>query len=89
MLRARSSSEASRRSACLCQDNRGAVDIGIFGPVLLLGRSCSVDVTEVADECPVLIGYVSVEPTTLSANPKVNHSIGNPEHGGEFMIDMF
>ena len=69
----------------------GLSTFGIFGPVRLTiqGRSCSVDVTEVADECPVLIGYVPLELLDFVVNPKGQSLIGNPEHGGEFMIDMF
>jgi hypothetical protein len=35
----------------------------IYGPVRLTiqVRSCSIDVAEIADECPVLIGYVPLE----------------------------
>lgn len=63
----------------------------IYGPVRLTieGRFCSIDVAEIADECPVLIGYVPLELLDFVVNPKDQSLIGNPAHGGEFMIDMF
>jgi predicted aspartyl protease len=69
----------------------GLSTFGIFGPVRLTiqGRACSVDVSEVAEECPVLIGYVPLELLDFVVNPSAQSLIGNPEHGGEFMFDMF
>jgi predicted aspartyl protease len=69
----------------------GLSTFGIFGPVRLTiqGRACSVDVSEVAEDCPVLIGYVPLELLDFVVNPKGQSLIGNPEHGGEFMFDMF
>jgi predicted aspartyl protease len=63
----------------------------LYGPVRLTvqGRTCSVDVAEIADECPVLIGYVPLELLDFVVDPKNQRLIGNPAHGGEFMIDMF
>jgi hypothetical protein len=52
------------------------------------GRACSVDVSEVAEDCPVLIGYVPLELLDFVVNPKAQSLIGNPEHGGEFMFDI-
>lgn len=69
----------------------GVSTFAIYGPVRLTiqGRACSVDVSEVAEECPVLIGYVALELLDFVVNPKGQCLIGNPEHGGEFMLDMF
>ena len=69
----------------------GLSTFGIFGPVRLTiqGRACSVDVSEVAEDCPVLIGYIPLELLDFVVNPKGQSLIGNPEHGGEFMFDMF
>jgi predicted aspartyl protease len=63
----------------------------IYGPVRLTiqGRTCSVDVAEIADECPVLIGYLPLKNLDFVVDPKNQRLIGNPAHGGEFMIDMF
>ena len=69
----------------------GSREFGIYGPVRLTvqGRSCSIDVAEVAGDCPVLIGYVPLELLDFVVDPRNQRLIGNPDHGGEFMIDMF
>ncbi len=69
----------------------GPSTFGIFGPVRLTiqGRTCFVDVSEVPEDCPVLVGYVPLELLDFVVNPKGQNLIGNPEHGGEFMFDMF
>ena len=46
-------------------------------------------VAEVADDCPVLIGYIPLELLDFVVDPKNQRLIGNPDHGGEFMIDMY
>ncbi len=68
----------------------GLSSFSLFGPVRLTiqGRSCSVDVSEVAEDCPVLIGYVPLELLDFVVNPKGQSLIGNPEHGGEFIFDL-
>ncbi len=69
----------------------GLATFRIYGPVRLTiaGRQCSVDVSEVADTCPVIIGYVPLELLDFVIDPKGQRLIGNPEHGGEFMFDMY
>lgn len=64
---------------------------GIFELVKLTiqGRDCEVRVSEVADDCPVLIGYFPLELLDFVVDPKGQRLIGNPDHGGEFMFDMF
>ena len=69
----------------------GPMSFGIFEPVKLTiqGRDCEVRVAEVADNCPVLIGYIPLELLDFVVNPKNQKLIGNPDHGGEYMIDMY
>ncbi|MGO9917948.1 MAG: hypothetical protein ACLQIB_25045 [Isosphaeraceae bacterium] len=64
---------------------------GIFEPVKLTihDRDCEVRVAEVADNCPVLIGYIPLELLDFVVDSKRQQLIGNPDHGGEFMIDMY
>jgi predicted aspartyl protease len=78
---------ASRRA----RTTAGFRTFGVYGPVRLTiqGRSCSVDVWEIADECPVLVGYVPLELLDFVVNPKSQCLTGNPEHGGEMVFDMF
>jgi predicted aspartyl protease len=69
----------------------GNFSFGIYEPVRLtvLGRDCVIEVAEVADDCPVLIGQVPLELLDLVVDPGRRQLIGNPEHGGEHMIEMY
>ena len=40
-------------------------------------------------DCPVLIGQVPLELLDFVVDPKGRRLIGNPEHGGEQMIEMY
>lgn len=69
----------------------GLARFGIYEQVKLTiqGRDCEVRVSEVADTCPVLIGYIPLELLDFVVSPKEQKLIGNPDHGGEYMIDMY
>jgi predicted aspartyl protease len=69
----------------------GVAEFGVYGTVQLtvLGRDCRVDVAEIPDDCPVLIGQVPLELLDFVVDPCSQRLIGNPEHGGEHMIDLF
>jgi predicted aspartyl protease len=69
----------------------GIVSFGIYEPVQLTvqGRECIVEVAEIPDECPVLIGQIPLELLDFVVDPQGGRLIGNPDHGGEQMIDMF
>jgi clan AA aspartic protease len=69
----------------------GIVSVQIFGSVRLTiqGRECHTEVSEVPDECPVLIGFIPLEQLDFVVDPPNQRLIGNPEHGGEHMIDMY
>jgi predicted aspartyl protease len=53
------------------------------------GRDCAIDVGEIGDEFPVLIGQVPLELLDWVVDPKGQRLIGNPEHGGEHVMDVF
>jgi predicted aspartyl protease len=69
----------------------GLATLKVFGAVRLTvqGRDCTIDVTEVPEECPVLIGQVPLELLDFVVDPKNRRLIGNPEHGGEQMLEMY
>jgi predicted aspartyl protease len=69
----------------------GVLAFGIFEPVRLTiqDRDCIVEVAEIPDECPVLIGQIPLEALDLVVDPLAQKLVGNPDHGGEHMIDMF
>ena len=69
----------------------GPVQARLYGLVRLtvMGRDCRVDVLEVPDGVPVLIGQVPLELLDFVVNP-CNHTLeGNPEHGGEHMYELY
>ncbi|MGA2798073.1 MAG: aspartyl protease family protein [Thermoguttaceae bacterium] len=69
----------------------GIVSFGIYEAVRLTvqGRDCLSEVVEVADECPVLIGQIPLESLDFVVDPVGQRLIGNPDHGGQQMIDLF
>lgn len=69
----------------------GIASFGIYEAVRLTvqGRDCLSEVVEIADECPVLIGQIPLEALDFVVDPAGQRLIGNPDHGGEQMIDMF
>jgi len=69
----------------------GSVPMTTYRAVRLTiqGRDCAIDVGEVSDELPVLIGQVPLELLDWVVDPKNQRLIGNPEHGGEHMMDAF
>lgn len=69
----------------------GKVEFGIYDTVRLTvqGRDCNIDVAEVPDICPVLIGQIPLELMDWVVDPVNQRLVGNAEHGGEQMMDMF
>ncbi len=69
----------------------GPLSFEIYEPVTLSiqDRECVVEVAELPDDCPVLIGQVPLELLDFVVDPARHCLIGNPEHGGAHMIDMF
>jgi predicted aspartyl protease len=69
----------------------GIVSFNIYEAVRLTvqGRDCLSEVVEISDDCPVLIGQIPLESLDFAVDPVGQRLIGNPEHGGEQMIDMF
>lgn len=53
------------------------------------GRSCTMDVLEVPDGVPVLIGQIPLEHLDLVVDLRNQQLIGNPAHGGEHMYEMY
>jgi len=69
----------------------GVVTVQVFGAARLTvqGRDCTIDLAEVPEDCPVLIGQVPLELLDFVVDPNAQRLIGNPEHGGEHMIEMY
>ena len=69
----------------------GQATLDIYGAVQLTiqDRACLVDVYEIPDELPVLIGQIPLEALDWVVDPVNQRLIGNPEHGGQHMVDAF
>ena len=52
-------------------------------------RDCVVEVTEVFAECPVLVGQIPLEALDFVVDPVGRRLIGNPDHNGEHMFDLY
>jgi predicted aspartyl protease len=71
--------------------SNGVATFGVYSPVRLTiqSRDCTVEVAEPPDDCPPLIGVIPLEILDFVVDPKRLRLIGNPDHGGERMFDMF
>jgi hypothetical protein len=52
-------------------------------------RDCIIDVGEIDDEYPVLIGHIPLTALDWVVDTKGQRLIGNPDHGGEWGMDWF
>ena len=68
----------------------GHVPLQVYRAVRLTvqGRDCISDVAETPNEFPVVIGQVPLELMDWVVDPRGQRLIGNPEHGGEHMIEV-
>ena len=69
----------------------GPITVQIYGTARLTiqDRECTTDVSELPDDCPVLIGQVPLELLDFVVDPIGQRLIGNPAHGGEQMIELY
>jgi predicted aspartyl protease len=69
----------------------GTVPLPMYSAVRLTiqGRDCTLDVGEISDDFPVIIGQIPLESLDWVVDVKGQRLIGNPEHGGEHMMDAF
>jgi len=69
----------------------GSLPMPMYRAVRLViqGRDCTIDAGEIADEYPVIIGQVPLEMLDWVVDLKNRRLIGNPEHGGEHVMEVF
>jgi predicted aspartyl protease len=69
----------------------GIAEAGVYDAVRLTirGRSCTMDVMEVPDDVPVLIGQLPLEHLDFVIDPRSRTLVGNPAHGGEHMYELY
>ena len=69
----------------------GPMEVRVFGTARLSvqGRDCPVDITELPDGCPVLIGQIPLEAMDFVVDLPSRRLVGNPDHGGEHVIELY
>jgi predicted aspartyl protease len=69
----------------------GVAEADLYTAVRLTiqGRSCTMDVMEVPDDTPVLIGQLPLEQLDFVVDLQSRALIGNPAHGGEQMYELY
>ncbi|MCR4412025.1 MAG: aspartyl protease family protein [Thermoguttaceae bacterium] len=69
----------------------GLAESSIYQAVRLTiqGRSCTMDVMEVPDTVPVLIGQLPLEHLDLVVDLRNRTLIGNPAHGGKHIYELY
>jgi predicted aspartyl protease len=78
---------ASKRVA----SSMGLGEASVYDAVRLTiqGRSCTMDVMEVPDDVPVLVGQLPLEHLDLVVDLRQRKLIGNPAHGGEHVYELY
>jgi predicted aspartyl protease len=69
----------------------GVSEASVYEAVRLTigGRSCTMDVMEVPDGVPVLIGQLPLEHLDFVVDLRSRTLIGNPAHGGEHVYELY
>jgi predicted aspartyl protease len=88
LIRALGLSQTSTRSVT---SSTGPAQAAMYEAVRLTiqGRDCTMDVLEVPDGVPVLIGQIPLEHLDLVVDPRSRQLTGNPAHGGEHVYEMY
>lgn len=70
--------------------SKGPAESDVYDPVRLTiqGRTCTLDIMEVPDGVPALVGQLPLEHLDFVVDPLRQCLIGNPEHRGEPMYDL-
>ena len=73
------------------QTSNGPARRVVYEPVRLevQGRHGNFDVVDVADTVPNLVGQIPLESLDFVVDSKKRKLIGNPEHGGQQMIEQY
>lgn len=73
------------------RSRRGTGMINVYDAVrvTIQERDASVDVMEVPDDVPVLIGQIPLEMMDLVVDPRAQKLIGNPANNGEQTLELY
>ena len=69
----------------------GLAEAGMYDAVRLTiqGRTCTMDVMEVPDGVPALIGQLPLEHLDFVVDLRSRSLVGNPAHGGEHIYELY
>lgn len=72
-------------------NSTGGGEANLYSAVRLTiqGRSCTMDVMEVPDGVPALIGQIPLEHLDFVVDLRNQILIGNPAHGGEHVYELY
>jgi predicted aspartyl protease len=81
----------SKTSSKRVSSSLGLGEANVYEAVRLTiqGRSCTMDVLEVPDTVPVLIGQLPLEHLDLVVDLRSRSLTGNPAHGGEHVYELY
>lgn len=81
-------SKMSDRRIITAQEPATAEYYGV-ARVTIQDRNANVDVLEVPDGCPVLVGQIPLELMDFVVDPANQRLIGNPAHGGHWTLELY
>jgi predicted aspartyl protease len=81
----------SKTSSKRVSSSLGLGEAAVYDAVRLTiqGRTCTMDVMEVPDTVPVLIGQLPLEHLDLVVDLRSRTLTGNPAHGGEHVYELY
>jgi predicted aspartyl protease len=81
----------SKTSSKRVTSSIGLAEAAVYDAVRLTiqGRTCTMDVMEVPDTVPVLIGQLPLEHLDLVVDLRSRTLTGNPAHGGEHVYELY
>jgi predicted aspartyl protease len=69
----------------------GTAEVDVYDAVrfTIQGRDGKLDVMEVPDDVPVLVGQLPLEMLDFVVDPSSRRLIGNPAHNGEWIMELY
>jgi predicted aspartyl protease len=78
----------TREQNAVSSHGKGTTKIYEAVRLTILGRNCVVEVMEVPDEVPTLIGQIPLEMLDLVIDLQGRRLTGNPAHDGEHVLEL-
>lgn len=78
----------TREKIAVSSRGKGPVSMYDAVRVTIMGRDCVVEVMEVPNDVPPLVGQIPLEMLDLVVDPQTRKLVGNPAHGGEQVLEL-